>query len=219
MTARLDRNLGHSGQLAEMHQVPDDEYFRMARKRAVVFDLHATRAIEFGAGRVGEDPPERRGLDPGGPDLRRRLDPAQRGIGGVGLQPVLVDVGHRGAEVDLDPDVFQILHRAPLQRLGKRAQDGGRGIEQHDPRLGRIDAPEIVSQCMARQLHELPSDLHARRPRPTTANVRKRRREAGSGSRSAISNAPRIRPRNSSASSIVFIPGASSANSGCPKYD
>ena len=56
-------------------------------------------------------------------------------------------------------------------------------------------------------------------PAPTMTNVRKRRRETGSGSRSAISNAPRTRPRSSSASSIVFIPGASCANSGCPKYD
>src|SRR4249919_2146384 len=162
MTARLDRNLGYAGQLAEMHQIADDEYLRVARECAVIFDLHAPRAIEFGAGRVGEDATERRGLDPGGPDLRRRLDPAQRGIGGIGLQSVLVDMGNRGPEMELDPDVFQILHRASLQQLGKRAQDSGRSIEEHDPRLGRIDAPKVVAQCMARQLYELPSDLHTR---------------------------------------------------------
>ena len=34
---------------------------------------------------------------------------------------------------------------------------------------------------------------------------------------SAISNAPNTRRRMVSASSIVFIPGASTANSSCPK--
>ncbi|CFS70969.1 Uncharacterised protein [Mycobacterium tuberculosis] len=34
---------------------------------------------------------------------------------------------------------------------------------------------------------------------------------------SAASNAPRMRPRSSSASSMVFIPGAKVANSSLPK--
>jgi len=45
-------------------------------------------------------------------------------------------------------------------------------------------------------------------PAPTTTKVSQRRCRAGSDSRSAISKAPKIRPRSSSASSIVFIPGA-----------
>ena len=56
-------------------------------------------------------------------------------------------------------------------------------------------------------------------PPPTTTNVSQRRPRIGIGSRSAISKAPKIRPRSSSAWSIVFIPGASCANSGWPKYD
>jgi hypothetical protein len=56
-------------------------------------------------------------------------------------------------------------------------------------------------------------------PAPTTTNVSQILRRRGSGSRSAISKAPKMRPRSSSASSIVFIPGAWCANSGCPNYD
>ncbi len=56
-------------------------------------------------------------------------------------------------------------------------------------------------------------------PAPTTTNVSQRRRATGSLSCSAISKAPKILPLSSSAWSIVFIPGASTANSGCPKYD
>ena len=54
-------------------------------------------------------------------------------------------------------------------------------------------------------------------PAPTIANVSHGSRAASSGSSSAISKAPKIRPRSSSASSIVFIPGASRAYSSCPK--
>ena len=42
---------------------------------------------------------------------------------------------------------------------------------------------------------------------------------AGSVCRSASSNAPKIRARSSSASSMLFMPGAKSANWSLPKYD
>ena len=45
-------------------------------------------------------------------------------------------------------------------------------------------------------------------PAPTTANVRNRDRSSPSGASSASSNAPKIRARSSSASSMVFMPGA-----------
>ena len=50
-------------------------------------------------------------------------------------------------------------------------------------------------------------------PPPTTTKVSQARRASGSGSFSAISKAPKIRPRSSRASSIVFIPGAKRENS------
>ena len=77
---------------------------------------------------------------------------------------MLVDVRDRRAQMDLDADVSQVPHRPPSERLGKGAEDRRRSVEQHDPRLGRIDAPEVAAQRMARQLRELPRELDARRP-------------------------------------------------------
>ena len=56
-------------------------------------------------------------------------------------------------------------------------------------------------------------------PAPITTNVSHSARSAGSVDSSAISNADRIRSRRYRASSIVFIPGANSANSSRPKYE
>ena len=54
-------------------------------------------------------------------------------------------------------------------------------------------------------------------PAPTTTNVSSFSRRTGSLERSACSKAPRMRPRNSRASSMVFIPGAHSAKWSLPK--
>ncbi|SKW11923.1 Uncharacterised protein [Mycobacteroides abscessus subsp. abscessus] len=56
-------------------------------------------------------------------------------------------------------------------------------------------------------------------PAPTTVKVMSLRRRTGSLERSACSNAPRMRPRSSRASSMDFIPGAHSAKWSFPKYD
>ena len=56
-------------------------------------------------------------------------------------------------------------------------------------------------------------------PPPTTTNVSHARLASGSSSSAAISNAPKILPRSSRASLIVFIPGAQRENSSWPKYD
>ena len=55
-------------------------------------------------------------------------------------------------------------------------------------------------------------------PPPTSTNVIHARRTSASASRSAASNAIRIRRRISIASSIVLRPGANGAQSSCPKY-
>ncbi|HMD95065.1 MAG TPA: hypothetical protein VKG80_20735 [Trebonia sp.] len=56
-------------------------------------------------------------------------------------------------------------------------------------------------------------------PAPTRAKVSQRLRSAGSTAVSAISNAPKTRRRMTRACSMVFMPGAHSAYSSCPKYD
>ena len=55
-------------------------------------------------------------------------------------------------------------------------------------------------------------------PPPTTTNVIHSCRTSGSASRSAASNAIRIRRRISNASSMVLRPGANGAHSSWPKY-
>ena len=56
-------------------------------------------------------------------------------------------------------------------------------------------------------------------PPPTSTNVIHSRRRSGSASRSAASNAMRIRRRISVASSMVLSPGAIGAHSGWSKYE
>ncbi len=56
-------------------------------------------------------------------------------------------------------------------------------------------------------------------PPPTATNVSHAFRFSGSSSSSASSSAPKIRARWATASASVFIPGANSSYSSCPKYD
>ncbi|COX21572.1 Uncharacterised protein [Mycobacterium tuberculosis] len=54
-------------------------------------------------------------------------------------------------------------------------------------------------------------------PAPTTVNVSSLARRSGSLDRSACSKALNMRPRNSNASSMDFMPGANSAKWSLPK--
>ena len=56
-------------------------------------------------------------------------------------------------------------------------------------------------------------------PAPTTTKVSSRSISSSLSEISASSKAPKIRPRSSSASSMLFMPGANSANWSLPKYD
>ena len=153
------------------------------------------------------------------PDLRRRINPPQLRLRRVRLDALLVNAGDPRADVDLDSHVSQVARRALSQRLGEGRQDRRPGVEQDDSRRGRIDVTEVPAQRSARQLGELARELDTRRSRADDDERQPAASCVGSVSRSAISKAPKIRPRSSSAWSIVFIPGASCANSGCPKYD
>jgi hypothetical protein len=54
-------------------------------------------------------------------------------------------------------------------------------------------------------------------PAPTTTKVSSSSMSCSSSESSASSKAPKILPRSSSASSMLFMPGANLANSPCPK--
>ena len=108
-------------------------------------------------------------------------------------------------------------------RCERRSSKLGRILGEASSRTMRavagVDPPEVRAQAVTRELGDLPGHLHARRP-GTDHDERQPRGAADmSVSSSASSNAPKIRPRTSSASSIVFMPGAYAPNSSRPKYD
>ena len=93
-------------------------------------------------------------------------------------------------------------------------------VEQHAPwpRSDRYGGTDCSASTW-------PAHGSARPARHRSGRRRPARTRATAGARSgsvadwAISNAPKIRRRISSASARVFIPGAKAANSSCPKYD
>jgi hypothetical protein len=63
------------------------------------------------------------------------------------------------AEVDLDAQPLELVHGVSLQRGGERMQDRRVRVEEHDPRLRRVDAAEVALQRPARKLDELSGEL------------------------------------------------------------
>jgi hypothetical protein len=110
-------------------------------------------------------------------------------------------------------------------RADRRSSKPGRirgGPSQEDAVLRRVD-PSGRGGCpggsagTAQRAGRPSPPLVA--PAPISANVSHAARRSGSDSLSAISNAPKMRLRTFSASSIDFIPAACAANSSWPKYD
>jgi len=79
-------------------------------------------------------------------------------------------------------------------------------------RTMRVDAEDLKASLMKANEGAPPGG-----PAPTTTKVRSLPTRAGSVSISASSNAPKIRARSSSASSMVFMPGANTAKWSLPK--
>ena len=193
------------------------------------------------SGRADEHPPVavRLGADRGSRPVRANDDastpgaptgPSARAISSEvppGVRPpadrddaVLVDVGDPGADPDLDAEPLELALR---RRRSVRAGSVGRMRSIASTRMiraaaGRIDA-EVAAQGVARDLASVDRRARrrsARRRRARTSSTPRRR--SGSASRSAASNAMRIRRRISVASSMVLRPGAHApAHSSCPK--
>ena len=121
MDAGLHRHLGHPGQVVQAHQIAHDEDLGMARQCAVGQPRHAAGAIDRGLGLLGQDSAEGRCLYAGRPDLGARLDAPGRVVGLLDVETVLVDAGDQGLQPHLDPEPFQILPDAALERFGKLA--------------------------------------------------------------------------------------------------
>ncbi len=174
-------------------------------QRAVGLHLDAPRAVDGGAGALGQQsvpaatPARRPPRSSCGPRCGR---PSRS-------RPVGVDADDAGAEADLDAEPLEVAPRPPAQPLGERsearcrARRAGRSARSSG-RSGGSCAPSARRDSSA----IWPASSTPVGPAPTIANVSHGSRAASSGSSSAISKAPKIRPRSSSASSIVFIPGA-----------
>ena len=170
---------------------------------------------------LGEQPAERRGLDAGRPDL------------GPARQPCATRPGPSTTIPSRSTSVTTTLQSRSF--TPSRCSSPAALPESRSPNVARISVAAVEEHDLARRpgrcAGSCPSAPGARarrsgRPsRPRSARRRPRRRSARPGAPrglspiSAISKAPRIRPRISSASSTVFIAGANRVNSSCPKYE
>jgi hypothetical protein len=149
VAAGLDRDLRHSRQLIEAHEVADHEHLGMSRNRAVGFDPDPTGSIELDARRFSENSTERRSFDTSSPDFRRSINPPRLRLGRVRIDALLVDAGDHRADTDLDSHASQVSGRALPERFRKRGQYRHGGVEQDDARFGRIDVTEVPPQRSA----------------------------------------------------------------------
>ena len=173
--------------------------------------------VDLGAGLLAEDPAQRGGLDAGGPDLGGGVDPADLAVGVLDLEAVGVDVGDHRAELHLDADPVELPAGAAAELLAERRQHARRGVEQDDPRLvGSMlrKSPRRVRRASSAIWPAISTPVG---PAPTTTKVISRSISAWSVASSASSKAPKMRPRSSRASSMLFMPGANSANWSLPK--
>ena len=145
------------------------------------------------------------------------FDAADGAVGVLDRDAVAVDIGDHRAELDFDAHLLQPRLRLLAELLAHRWQHGRRRIEQDHPRLGRIDMPERAFERVVGEFRDLSGHLDAGRACADDGEGQQLLAPAGSLDRSACSNAPRMRPRNSSASSIDFMPGANSAKWSLPK--
>jgi len=134
------------------------------RQRQVRLDLYASRTVQAGARLLSEKRPERTRRDAGCPHLADGLDPTPLSLGILNLDAGAVDSDDLGAELHLDPDLAQPGLRLGAETVTERAQHRRGRVEQDDPGLARVDAPELVAQRAMRELGNLAGHLNPRRP-------------------------------------------------------
>ena len=204
------------GQLVQRHHVADREHLGMPRQRAVRVHRDAPGTVGLGTGLLGEHLRQRRGGDTRRPDPGAAAD-RLHAVRTLHRDRVVVHADGERVEVDLHSHLLQLPVRVGLQLLVERRQHRRRALQQDDPRLAGVDRAVVARQHGVRQLRDLPDGLHAGRAgadhdeREQLGPLGRVRRD------SASSNAERIRSRRYRASSIVFMPGANSANSSRPK--
>jgi hypothetical protein len=129
------------------------------------------------------------------------------------------DVGHAAGGADLHADAVEGSLCDIREFRSKGGEDCRTGIEQQDAQRGRVDLAKVPLQGTVRKLGDLTGHLNARRAGADDHERQPFSSSVGSSSNSAISKAPKMRARSSSASSTVFKPGANVAYSSWPKYE
>ena len=137
----------------------------MAGNRKVGRDRHSARLIELRAGAVRQHFAERRSLHARGPEHGPGCNAGLRGCRVLTVTPFSSISGHHGSGAGLDAEFDQ----RPFGRFRKfrriRRQHAIRAFDQEDIGVGGIDAAEIFSQCVARDLAERARQFDAGRAR------------------------------------------------------
>ena len=178
-------------------RISNHEDLGMSGNREIGLDEHAAGPIE-GRSQRGH---ERRGGDAGRPHDRSGIEPL-----GAKHHTVRVDVRDGHAFPDLDAEPRQRRPRGGLELLRERGQNPAR-LHEDNPCVRRVNGPEFVAQRLARS-RPAPASSTPVGPPPTRTKVSSSRRRAGSVSRSARSNAIKMRRLIVMASSSVLSPGA-----------
>ena len=135
-------------------EIADDEDLAMPWHAEVGLHLYSARTIERGA----EILAQRRGRIARGPQDRVRVDPLT-----THHHVMRADVGRERAGAHVDADVREVASGVLAQRVWIRWQDARTALEQHDARLGGIDAAKVVTERSARDGREHAGQLDARR--------------------------------------------------------
>ena len=221
--ALLHGHLGDAGEVVERHHVADREHLGMAGQRAVVRGRRFARR-----GRTSPRWPPRAvrasgdAWTPAAQIFVRASIAARRPVGRPHDRPRSASTpGDDGLGLDAHAEPSQLLCRLLGEPVAERRQDLLAAVDEQDrgARAGSIRrklplSPERDSSAIWPAI-STPGRAAADddEGEPRAARCR------GRSSFSAISKAPKIRPRSSRASSIVFMPGAKRANSSWPKYD
>ena len=162
---------------------------------------------------------ERRREDAGGPEDRSGRDSAPvTPSGRLDRDRALVEIDHAGLRPDRHAEPLELAGRGgrAIRRVG--LQDAVRGLDEEDPRLGRVDrVGSRAGACRgrSRRVRRRARLRSARHPRSRTSSTRR-----GAPDR-ARARQPRTRSGSSAASRVAssrdFSPGAIRAQSSWPK--
>src|SRR6266536_44489 len=135
--------------------VADRENAAIPRNGEVRQDENAARAVQ----RYVQGPWERRSANPGGPENRRRRNPA------VGrLDRARFDFANGTSRPNLDPEPLERPLRFPGQVRREAREDPGSRLEDLDARLPRIDRAKVADEDATGDLRDGAGELDARGP-------------------------------------------------------